>query len=191
MTPTLDDTRDAIIEAAMRLYTAHGYFSTSMRDIAAEAGLSTGAIYHHFPGKEAIARESFQRTIQFLVAELTAALDTPGRGRERVYAVIQTLLRLAEEHRVIMEYALYIKHREIIPDGKPICSSEPFELLKRFMAYEMRRGTIRQQDLYIATVGLTAMPIRFMQLRWDGVIETPLTELTDPIFDAVWRSLEA
>ena len=189
MIRTLDDTRDTIIETAMRLYTTRGYFGTSMRDIAAEAGLSTGAIYHHFPAKEAIAKESFRRTIQFLVGELSGALDSAPDGRGRVYAIIATLMRLAEEHRVIMEYALYIKHREIIPDGKPICSSEPFELLKSFMTYEMRRGSIRDQDIYIATVCLTAMPIRFMQLRWDGVIETPLADLVEPIFECVWRAL--
>jgi len=187
----VDETRNTIVETAMRLYTARGYFSTSMRDIAAETGLSTGAIYHHFPGKEAIDKESFQRTIQFLLAELTAALDTAADGRGRIYAIIASLLRLAEEHRAIMEYALYIKHREIIPDGKPICSSEPFELLKSFMSYEMKRGSIRDQDVYIATVCLTAMPIRFMQLKWDGVIDTPLADLTDPIFECVWRALKA
>lgn len=43
-----------IIEAAQRLIARQGVEKTSMRDIAAEAGLTTGAIYYYYPSKEAL-----------------------------------------------------------------------------------------------------------------------------------------
>ena len=46
--------RERILEAALQLFSSQGYRATSVRDIAAEAGLSTGNVYHHFPDKEAI-----------------------------------------------------------------------------------------------------------------------------------------
>ena len=45
------NTRDAIIEAAYRLLTENGYYGTSMRDIAAQAGITAGSIYNHFTDK--------------------------------------------------------------------------------------------------------------------------------------------
>jgi AcrR family transcriptional regulator len=39
------------------LFSHQGYRATSMRDIAARAGVSTGNVYHHFKDKEAIFRE--------------------------------------------------------------------------------------------------------------------------------------
>ncbi len=46
-----------MLEAALGLFSQRGYRATSMRDIAARAGVSTGNVYHHFKDKEAIFRE--------------------------------------------------------------------------------------------------------------------------------------
>jgi len=46
--------RARILETALKLFSRHGYRSTSMREIAEAAGVSTGNVYHHFPDKEQI-----------------------------------------------------------------------------------------------------------------------------------------
>lgn len=53
--------QDAILDAALRLFSTQGYRGTSIREIAAEAGLSTGNVYHHFPDKEALFRTLLDR----------------------------------------------------------------------------------------------------------------------------------
>ncbi|MCB0063756.1 MAG: TetR/AcrR family transcriptional regulator [Caldilineaceae bacterium] len=50
-------TRQAIIDASYGLFTARGYHATSMRDIAAAAGITAGSIYNHFSDKEQIVKE--------------------------------------------------------------------------------------------------------------------------------------
>ena len=47
-------TRESILMAALRLFSRNGYEGTSMRDIAGEVGISQGAIYKHFAGKDAL-----------------------------------------------------------------------------------------------------------------------------------------
>ena len=47
-------TRAHVIEVATRLFAAHGYDGTSIEAVQAEAGVSRGSLYHHFPGKEAL-----------------------------------------------------------------------------------------------------------------------------------------
>ena len=49
-------TRAAIVEAGYRLFVRRGYTATSMRQIADEVGLSLGAAYNHFAGKEDLWR---------------------------------------------------------------------------------------------------------------------------------------
>jgi len=46
--------QDAILQAALKLFSKQGFRGTSIREIATEAGLSTGNVYHHFPDKEAL-----------------------------------------------------------------------------------------------------------------------------------------
>jgi flavin reductase (DIM6/NTAB) family NADH-FMN oxidoreductase RutF len=55
VSPTQTERREtttaALVEAARELFAAHGYAATSLDAIAAKAGLTKGAIYHHFRGK--------------------------------------------------------------------------------------------------------------------------------------------
>jgi AcrR family transcriptional regulator len=50
----LDARRKQIVDAARARFTAHGFAGTSMADLVAESGLSTGAIYRYFKGKDEI-----------------------------------------------------------------------------------------------------------------------------------------
>ena len=45
---------NAILEAAVRLFSRHGFEGVSMRAVANEAGVSKSNIYHHFASKEAL-----------------------------------------------------------------------------------------------------------------------------------------
>jgi AcrR family transcriptional regulator len=49
--------RAQILEAALKLFSHRGYGATSVRDIAEDAGVSKGNVYHHFTDKETIFRE--------------------------------------------------------------------------------------------------------------------------------------
>ena len=53
-TPRAERSRRAILDAALHLFSTRGFRSTSTRDIADIAGISTGALYHHFSDKELI-----------------------------------------------------------------------------------------------------------------------------------------
>ncbi|HEY5609924.1 MAG TPA: TetR/AcrR family transcriptional regulator [Thermoanaerobaculia bacterium] len=56
--------RRQILDAALKLFSHRGYGATSVNDIAEEAGLSKGNVYHHFPDKEAIFRTLLDRYFQ-------------------------------------------------------------------------------------------------------------------------------
>ena len=49
-----EETRARIMDAAVRRFSISGYDAASVDDICAEAGVSKGAFYHHYPTKQAI-----------------------------------------------------------------------------------------------------------------------------------------
>lgn len=59
---TAQETSDTILKIAARLFIKKGYTATSMREIAAEAGIGKATIYYHFPDKEAIATALIKQT---------------------------------------------------------------------------------------------------------------------------------
>jgi AcrR family transcriptional regulator len=65
------DSREALIEAAREEFARHGVDGARVEDIARKAGISKGAFYLHFEGKEAVFQEILQRFLGVL-AELAA-----------------------------------------------------------------------------------------------------------------------
>ncbi len=61
--------RALVLQAALKLFSSRGFRATSVRDIAAEAGVSTGNVYHHFRDKDAIFQE--------LLDQYWRAIDDP------------------------------------------------------------------------------------------------------------------
>ena len=70
--------RDQIVDAALRSFAAKGFQRTSMADIIAEAGLSAGAIYSHFEGKQQLALAVAQRVLGNRMDELGQRLRDTG-----------------------------------------------------------------------------------------------------------------
>ena len=70
-----DRKREAIIQAAIAEFRAHGFDITSMDKIAATAGVSKRTVYNHFPSKE----ELFAEILNQLWARVTAEQETPYR----------------------------------------------------------------------------------------------------------------
>jgi AcrR family transcriptional regulator len=56
-----DATRASLIEAARQLFGEKGYVDTSIDEIVARAGVTKGAVYHHFDGKEGLFRAVFEQ----------------------------------------------------------------------------------------------------------------------------------
>ena len=69
-------TKRELVGVARKLFAARGYGGTSLDDVVAEAGVTKGALYHHFENK----RELFAAVAERVEADLTAAI---GRGLER------------------------------------------------------------------------------------------------------------
>lgn len=73
-----DERRAAIMDAAQRCFLRNGYQRTSMADIIAESGLSAGAIYGYFTGKQELIRSVAERILDARRAELeSAGMDHP------------------------------------------------------------------------------------------------------------------
>lgn len=61
--------RDQIVDAALRSFAAKGFHRTSMADVIAESGLSAGAIYGYFDGKQQLALAVARRVLGNRMAE--------------------------------------------------------------------------------------------------------------------------
>lgn len=79
-------TRLALIEAARRLFVARGYADTATPDIVTEAGVTRGALYHHFEDKKALFRAVAEREAEQVAADIEAGSAPSGSPRASLLA---------------------------------------------------------------------------------------------------------
>jgi AcrR family transcriptional regulator len=70
-----DTTRRAIIQAARDLFAGDGYDRTSIEQIAEKAGMSKGALYHHFRDKAEVLAAVYEDIARGTVGKLLAGVD--------------------------------------------------------------------------------------------------------------------
>ncbi|MEU6410589.1 TetR/AcrR family transcriptional regulator [Microbispora sp. NPDC046933] len=91
-------TRQRLIDEAMRLFSTRGYAATSVADIQAACGLTTGsgALYKHFPSKRALLEEAVRRNLE-TVSERAAAATAERPGGEDPRAALERMARVVWE----------------------------------------------------------------------------------------------
>ena len=70
--------RDQIVDAALRSFATKGFHRSSMADIIAESGLSAGAIYGHFEGKQQLALAVARRILGNRMSEFVDRVAATG-----------------------------------------------------------------------------------------------------------------
>ncbi len=83
-------TAESIRVAAIELFFAHGFESTSLRQVAAEVGIQVGSLYNHIPSKEFLLQEIMSTVIEDLLASLESALADLTDPAERLAAAVET-----------------------------------------------------------------------------------------------------
>ncbi len=110
------ETIEAILTVSAKLFLEKGYDKTSMQDIAETAGISKGAIYHHFQSKEEIITavtekqaQNIERTMKGWLSEIEAFT-----GREKLIAILEKSITSQEAHYLDDVMSTCIKSPEFI-----------------------------------------------------------------------------
>lgn len=78
---------DALLDSAFRVFAERGYRTTRLDEVAAAVGLTKGAIYYYFEGKEDLLRQAVQSRHRTIFSEIGAALEAehaPASARIRL-----------------------------------------------------------------------------------------------------------
>ncbi|MGA2736305.1 MAG: TetR family transcriptional regulator [Bryobacteraceae bacterium] len=96
------ETRTRILDSAMELFRRQGFEETTMREIAAEAGVATGAAYYYFESKDAIVLAFYDQSQQELEPLIDQAIAGAKGLKERLGALLEAKLRYFEPNRRLL-----------------------------------------------------------------------------------------
>lgn len=183
--------REAILTTALRLFSERGYFNASIHDIRREAGVSIGAIYHHFGNKEQLAKALYDDLLERMGQAIKTAISGRTGCRERCRAIIALLFEMTRDDPTAMRFVLLAKHREYLSDEPPICSSRPFAIMRGVVEEGIRNGEVRDTDPWVAASAMFGGALRMMNLSLDGVLQAGLDTYLDEVAECGWRAVRS
>ncbi|NYT76431.1 helix-turn-helix transcriptional regulator [Alcaligenaceae bacterium] len=189
--PDMSSRSVCTLRAALRLFNEKGYFSTSVHEIVAEAGVSVGFAYHHFSDKKGMAQALFGHLLAGMGDLLDAIEHEYETAQDRCSAVIRMLFDLTENEPDAMGFIIHARHREFLPAEKSICSTDAFVRMRRFVAEGIERGEIEPMDGVVAGAMVYGSAIRMVCLRLDGLVPEPLHTYFDSLWQRTWASVQA
>ncbi len=103
-----EQTRELIVDTALRLFHDRGYEATTMRLIAAEAGVSVGNAYYYFPSKQHLVQAYYDHSQAQHVAAARPVLDAGGDLGTRLHGVLRARVdTMASEKGFAVDFFRY------------------------------------------------------------------------------------
>jgi AcrR family transcriptional regulator len=135
VTQRAEDTRRKIYEAAMAMFREKGFDETTMRDIAAKAGVALGGAYYYFSSKDAIVLAFYREMQEASMTVVNEAIADKKKLKDRIRGVIDQRLKLLDPNRKFC--AALFRHA---PDGADPLSpfSEETKLIRDAAIEQMR-----------------------------------------------------
>ncbi|GAA3764961.1 AcrR family transcriptional regulator [Spinactinospora alkalitolerans] len=97
--PPASERRDALVRLAAGLFAEQGFQATTVRQIADQAGILSGSLYHHFDSKESIVDEILSSFLDDLLRDHRAAVADGGDPRRLLTELIAVAHACLEPHR--------------------------------------------------------------------------------------------
>lgn len=181
---------DKILAAALHCFALYGYDATRIKHIAETAGVSEGALYRHYPSKEAVAQELFARHMGAYVQQLQHTIAQTATTEAQVRGMVDDTLRAYREHPDGVAFVLL---------GPPLFGTLPPEIPFpiTIIAEVLRRGqaagVVRAGKPTLLAAIVLGCVIRPIIVERSGLhsLDALLTDTADVqlIADAAWAAV--
>ena len=103
--------RQELLDLSARLFAERGYGATTVRDIADEAGILSGSLYHHFPSKEAMVDEILSSFLDELFTNYRTIMAQDLGARQKLEAVVvESFAGIDRHHHAVAIFQNEAKH---------------------------------------------------------------------------------
>ncbi|MBW1634947.1 MAG: TetR/AcrR family transcriptional regulator [Deltaproteobacteria bacterium] len=180
-------TRQAIIQAAINLFSANGFENTSIEELAKVAGVGKGTIYGYFQTKKEILRAFCEYALEQIHKDLVSKTNPEAPILEQMLTIYMTEFNHVTQNR---EFGRIFMRQTVFPDesdvkGHAEIEDKYFELLFPIIEKAKERGELRKE---IEPLHLTAhfysLYVLLMSAWYSGRI--PTTEV-DSAMELLFR----
>ena len=137
------DKRQQLLEAAVRVFAREGYHTSRVGDIAEEAGVAHGLLYHYFPSKEEVLATIFRENWRQLLERFHQVESSAEPAQEQLRGVAKILLRTWRNDPDLVRVMVREVARSQHLQGQLDEIREAFATIQRIVERGQARGELR------------------------------------------------
>jgi len=136
--------RRAILHAALKVFAERGYHGCRIADVASQAGVAYGLVYHYFRNKDELLESVFDEQWTIFIAAIRAIADGPGTAAEQIASVIRFALDVFRTAPAAVRVLILEVPRtpDVLRAGS---TRQTFETATRLVADMVRRGQAEKE----------------------------------------------
>lgn len=201
-----EETKEHILDAAIRLFLRDGVAHTTLEKIAAEAGYTRGAVYHHFDNKATLLLELLKEVHppaegMFNSVRVACTTDPLGALHE---ALNKQLVLMLSNKRVREVHTIFIHNCEFVEKENPIFESEchfakqTMDLIREALTHAQALGQMRTDIspdqasvmLHAYCFGIYSMALRDTFTSTEDVGKISMEKAMDIFFRGLLKNAE-
>lgn len=152
------------MDAAVRVFARKGYHASRVSDIAEEAGVAHGLLYHYFDSKEELLETIFRDTWRLMLDTINGVEDLGEPAREQLRKVAAIVLRSWRDTPDVVRVLVREVTRSPQLQQEVLEIEQAFRTLERIIVRGQERGEFRQD-----------LDARFASFVFYGALEEMLT----------------
>jgi AcrR family transcriptional regulator len=183
--PRHQNTKEKILESALKLFSEKGIRETAIKDIAKDVGITEGAIYRHFVSKDQIVRTLFSTYAERLYKELISVVEENTSIKNRFFKSVKTFLNFCFENPQAFRF-INLSHYLRAEEVKNF-QNLPKDALMKFVDEGFKKGIIKvRRELALAVVVGT---LERTFLLVEGRIIEREAGLEEELAEVLWRAI--
>jgi AcrR family transcriptional regulator len=182
-------TQERIERVAIQLFATKGVRETTIKDIAAAAGLSEGALYRHFTSKDDLVWRAFEHRYVALAFRLTSAADPGTTTRDRLGAMIREIALAHDDDPALFHFLVFVQHGQL--SRLAADTPTPVTVVHDLLASAIASGELPAQDANLATALVFGLVLQPMTFAAYGRLPGPQATYVERLAAAAWAALTA
>ena len=139
----MEDKRRQLLDAAVRVFARRGYHGSRVGDIAEEAGVAHGLLYHYFSSKEEVLGTVFSENWGELLARFRTVEKADESAADKLEGLAKILLRTWRNDPDLVTVMVREVARSAHLQAQVLEVREAFAILQRVIEQGQREGSFR------------------------------------------------
>jgi AcrR family transcriptional regulator len=182
-----ENSRDALLGAAVRLIARRGVKAATVRSIARAAGVTEAAVYRHYASKEELYLDAYTRLIAGMTEAKQAIASSDATFGEKLREWVRVSYEFFDGHADAFTFVFLTPHD--LPEAEAEITTAQGRLLLNLIERAQNVGEMAPMCNRLAASHFIGLMLNVPRSINEGLLEGPASKYVDNVTEAIYRAL--